>query len=256
MLDPRPARGQAWDGISRTAILCAIDKSPKRRPRLCALICIFLPDKFVTGGRVMKSAGILVLILCAWCASVAWGQQTKCKANTPWAEFHRFNMRRSNPCEKALNVHNVGNLGVKWSYTTGSQVNSSPTVASGVVYIGSDDHNVYALYASTGAKMWSYATGSAVKSSPAVANGVVYVGSDDGNLYALNARTGAKLWSYPTTTGVESPATVANGVVYVGSSNNNVYALNAKTGAKLWSYTTGGPVFSSPAVASGVVYVG
>ena len=37
-----------------------------------------------------------------------------------------------------------------------------------------------------------------VHSSPAVANGVVYVGSDDGNVYALNASTGAKLWSYTT----------------------------------------------------------
>ena len=35
-------------------------------------------------------------------------------------------------------------------------------------------------------------------SSPAVANGVVYIGSGDGNVYALNASTGAKLWSYAT----------------------------------------------------------
>jgi eukaryotic-like serine/threonine-protein kinase len=32
---------------------------------------------------------------------------------------------------------------------------------------------------------------SAVFSSPAVVNGVVYVGSDDHNVYALNATTGA-----------------------------------------------------------------
>ena len=75
---------------------------------------------------------------------------------------------------------------------------SSPAVVNGVVYFGSDDGNVYALNASTGAKLWSYATGDGVDSSPAVANGVVYVGSDDGNVYALNASTGAKLWSYAT----------------------------------------------------------
>jgi PQQ enzyme repeat len=34
------------------------------------------------------------------------------------------------------------------------------------------------------------------QSSPAVVNGVVYVGSYDGNVYALKASTGAKLWSY------------------------------------------------------------
>jgi hypothetical protein len=42
---------------------------------------------------------------------------------------------------------------------------------------------------------WSAVTGSPIFSSPAVANGVVYVGSDDGELYAFNAATGALLWS-------------------------------------------------------------
>jgi outer membrane protein assembly factor BamB len=52
---------------------------------------------------------------------------------------------------------------------------------------------VYALKAATGAKLWSYSTRLVVDSSPAVANGVVYIGSEDDNLYALNASTGAKL---------------------------------------------------------------
>ena len=68
---------------------------------------------------------------------------------------------------------------------------SSPAVANGVVYIGSDDDNVYALNASTGALLWQYTTGNSVSSSPAVADGVVYVGSNDDNMYALNASTGA-----------------------------------------------------------------
>ena len=72
-----------------------------------------------------------------------------------------------------------------------------------MVYFSSGDNNVYALNASTGAKLWTYATGAiALLSSPAVANGVVYVGSDEkgqgdggicysncGSVYALNAST-------------------------------------------------------------------
>jgi outer membrane protein assembly factor BamB len=172
-----------------------------------------------------------------------------------WSEFHATNMGRRNPHEKALDVNNVGNLSLKWSYTTGGW-DSSPAVANGVVYVGSGDDNVYALDANTGAKLWSYLTDSLVNSSPAVANGVVYVGSLDGNVYALNASTGAKLWTYTTGGVVTSDPAVANGVVYVGSYDGNLYALNAKTGAKLWSYTTGDYVESSPAVANGVVYVG
>ena len=38
-------------------------------------------------------------------------------------------------------------------------VDSSPAVVNGVVYVGSNDHKVYALKASTGTKIWSYTTG-------------------------------------------------------------------------------------------------
>jgi outer membrane protein assembly factor BamB len=176
---------------------------------------------------------------------------------TNWTEFgFTSKNKRSNPYENALNPSTVGSIDLDWSFTTGAAVESSPAVANGVVYVGSYDGNVYALNATTGAKLWSFTTADYVLSSPAVANGVVYVGSDDSNVYALNASTGAKLWSFTTGSGVLSSPAVANGVVYVGSYDGNVYALNATTGAKLWSFATSYPVYSSPAVANGVVYVG
>jgi hypothetical protein len=73
----------------------------------------------------MKHVRILVLILCACFVSVAWGEQQACKVYTPWAQFHRANMQRFNPCEKVLNVHNVGSLRVKWSRPIG-RMDSSP----------------------------------------------------------------------------------------------------------------------------------
>jgi outer membrane protein assembly factor BamB len=63
-------------------------------------------------------------------------------------------------------------------------------VIGGVVCIGSDDGNVYALDAATGDRLWSYTTGEVVGSSPAVANGAVYVGSADGNLYLFDLAGG------------------------------------------------------------------
>jgi outer membrane protein assembly factor BamB len=161
----------------------------------------------------MKRISIEVLILCAGFVCVASGQPAgKCFNN--WTEFHRPNMERRNPCEKVLNVKDARNLGLKWSYKTDYSVDSSPAVANGVVYVGSEDGNVYALNASTGAKLWSYATGAGLYSSPAVANGVVYVGSYDYNVYALNASTGGKLWSYATSGAVLSSPAVANGVAH------------------------------------------
>jgi len=168
-----------------------------------------------------------------------------------------------NPNEQTIGSANVGTLSRYWRFVwswpfDGDEfVWSSPAVADGVVFVGSYDGILYALNASTGAKIWQRRTGGPIWSSPAVAGGVVFVGSDDGNLYALNAATGAKLWSFATGGPLDSSPAVAEGVVYVGASKGTVYALNAATGAELWSHPTGGGfVFSSPAVANGIVYVG
>jgi outer membrane protein assembly factor BamB len=54
--------------------------------------------------------------------------------------------------------------------------------------VGSEDYKVYALNALTGSVRWSYTTGSHVTSSPAVSadGSTVYVGSYDYKVYALN----------------------------------------------------------------------
>jgi hypothetical protein len=159
---------------------------------------------------------------------------------TNWAQFH-FAPRHGgfNLYETVLSPTTVGNLGLLWKYGTGSKVLSSPAVVDGVVYAGSLDFNVYALNASTGARLWQFTAGDGVDSSPAVANGVVYVGSLDNNIYALNASTGAVLWQFFTGYAIYTAPTVADGVVYIGSESNVVYALNASTGAELWEFNTG-----------------
>jgi eukaryotic-like serine/threonine-protein kinase len=151
--------------------------------------------------------------------------------------------------------HNVYALDAKtgvlaWQYTTAASV-MTPTVANGVVYVGSDQ--VYALNASTGALIWKSAAGLS-DSVPAVANGKVYVGSSDNNVYALDANTGAFLWSYATggSLYLYSSPVVSGGKVYVGS--DQVYALNASTGALVWKYAA--PCTRcTPAVARGVLYI-
>jgi outer membrane protein assembly factor BamB/serine/threonine protein kinase len=145
---------------------------------------------------------------------------------------------------------------VLWKAPTGDRIGSSPTLFNGVIYIGSDDGKLYAFHSSNGAPIWSVPTGSAVRSSPAVYNGTVYVGSDDHKLYAINAATGAILWTFTTGDQVTSSPTISNGVVYVGSNDHTFYAFNATTGAVLWKKTTGSSIVSSPAIANGIVYIG
>ena len=183
------------------------------------------------------------------------GDQELFVVNTNWDQFHfDANGTRLNPYENVLNDKTVGNLNLKWRYTTNLWVVSSPVVADGVLYVGSGDFNVYALDARNGVKLWNYPTGDFVVASPAVANRVVYVGSEDSNFYALKTSNGEKLWSYATGQ-VSSPAVVANGVVYVGA-GGGAFALDAATGSLIWNYPTGvSPDYLSNVVA-GVIYVG
>ena len=175
-----------------------------------------------------------------------------------------------------------------WTASLGNQgghnIFSSPTVANGVVYIGSNDNRLYAFDAKgttncgggpkTCAPLWTAPTAGAPNDSPAVANGVVFVGTG-AKLYAFDAagttgcsglpRTCAPLWSAAINSfpGSSSPA-VAGGTVYIGSVNGSLYAFDAagttnclgtpKTCLPLWRGTSLDYIFSSPAVADGVVY--
>src|SRR5271169_4673688 len=89
--------------------------------------------------------------------------------------------------------------------------------------------------------LWKFNTGSAVHSSPAVVNGVVYVGSENGNFFALNATNGFQIWNYNTgnTPGVWSSPAVINNMVFVGG-GSIIYAFDASSGTELWNYTNGG----------------
>ena len=53
-------------------------------------------------------------------------------------------------------------------------LSSSPTVVGGLLYIGGQDHNLYALNPATGTRVWAAPTDDTINSSPAVSNGIVY----------------------------------------------------------------------------------
>jgi outer membrane protein assembly factor BamB len=73
----------------------------------------------------------------------------------------------------------------QWIFKTEDNIESSPSVANNVLYIGSNDGKLYAIDAKNGTKLWDFATGGKISSSPAFADGVIYFGSNDGKLYAI-----------------------------------------------------------------------
>lgn len=121
-------------------------------------------------------------------------------------------------------------LEIEWQYDVGGEVNSSPAVVDGTVYIGSSDRHVYALKANSGDKLWRFETTGSVHSSPAVVNGGIYVGSgfldaEDTHVYAIGANTGNERWGFETGDSVPSSPAVTNGIVYVGRSDNQISEL-------------------------------
>jgi outer membrane protein assembly factor BamB len=145
------------------------------------------------------------------------------------------------------------------NYTASEDIYSSPTVANGYVYIGSDDDNVYQLNASNvSQQIATYTTNGDVDSSPAIVDGYLYIGSYDHYVYQLNAsNVSQQIANYSTGKTIYSSPAVANGYVYIGSDDNSTYQLNASNiSQQIANYTTGGYIESSPAVANGYVYIG
>ena len=174
--------------------------------------------------------------------------------SAPWPMFHHdLKHTGLSPYDTSSNT---GNL--KWNFTTGEAVASSPTVGpDGSIYVGSNDQNLYA-FNPDGTLKWHYSMGGGVSSSPAVGSGgTIYVGSEDDNLYAINP-DGTLKWKYTTGGPIfdSSPAIGPDGTIYVGSEDDNLYAINPD-GTEKWAFPTGDFVDSSPAIGvDGTIYVG
>jgi outer membrane protein assembly factor BamB len=132
---------------------------------------------------------------------------------------------------------------------------SSPVVASGWLYIGGFQGNLYALDADTMTENWTVSLSRWVTYSPAVGNNTVFVGGQNGTLYAVEATTGDLRWERSLSDRIlRSSPVVWNGTVFIAS-NDGVHALRARTGRPLWNATSAGPSLSSPAVVNGTVFV-
>jgi len=149
---------------------------------------------------------------------------------------------------------------LKWAFTTGDVVYSSPAIgADGTIYVGSNDGKLYAINPD-GTQKWAFTTGGPIfYSSPAIgADGTIYVGSFNGNLYAINP-DGSQKWAFRIGPlfFLSSPAIDIDGNIYVGSIlDRKLYAINPD-GTQKWAFATGDAVASSPAIGvEGTIYVG
>lgn len=110
---------------------------------------------------------------------------------------------------------------VRLTYTTS---NTTPVIEGNTIYT-TGNSRVIRVNLTNKQFDWTFSTGDTIRSSPALANGVLYVGSDDGKLYAINAQDGKQLWNFQTGSKINSSPVYADGVVYVTSLDGTVYAL-------------------------------
>ncbi|HEX9069765.1 MAG TPA: PQQ-binding-like beta-propeller repeat protein, partial [Ktedonobacterales bacterium] len=194
-----------------TQLTSARRQSPARRIALTALLTLLL------------SVGTVTFAPPAFAA-----------ANEDWPTFLHDPQRTAASGETILSTANAATLKLRWTYLTGGPLAASPTLAGGIVYVGSWDGYEYAIDAKAGTIKWKTFLGQTTTPN-----------------------------CNPTLIGITSAATVLNNVVYVGGGDSNWYALDAGTGTVLWSVPTGDNSiagghynWSSPLIANGSAYIG
>ena len=106
--------------------------------------------------------------------------------------------------DAGLSADQVPKLKLKWAFgfPNGISAYGQPTIASGRVFVGSDNSFVYSLDAKTGCVYWSFPAQSGVRTAISIgalkghapAKYAVYFGDMAGNVYGVNADTGELLW--------------------------------------------------------------
>ncbi|MCF8224841.1 MAG: SUMF1/EgtB/PvdO family nonheme iron enzyme [Bacteroidales bacterium] len=142
-----------------------------------------------------------------------------------------------------------GPVEIKWEYSTGGSVKSSPVMVGGTIYAGSNDGMVYAINAETGELEWKYNCGAAVTASPTIADSILYIGDHSGYFHAIYTYddpsaaivAGAAKWKVRAASDpIESTAAVFYGIAVTGwqgwSTNNKYIGFDTETGQEKWRY--------------------
>ncbi|MEA4909376.1 MAG: PQQ-binding-like beta-propeller repeat protein [Anaerolineaceae bacterium] len=166
--------------------------------------------------------------------------------------------------------------GEPWMFQTGKGIFSTPIVdGEGNIYIGSADHNFYALTPG-GKEAWHYTSGEMIDSAAILP--AAYLESDrktvifpsgDGYLYCLDLEAPAAsqrlVWKFDARVSPRASynnwfegnvAVGYDGMLYAGNTNFNYYALTP-AGELSWTYPTASNNWSIAAIApDGTIYWG
>ncbi len=121
---------------------------------------------------------------------------------------------------------------------------SSPVFKNSVIYVGSQDGNLYAI-SGKGKRLWQYPTGDEINSTPAILkNGNVVFGSNDNHIYQVDD-SGKLVWKrcigYPIESRIVSDQIDGVEKIFFGASDNHLYAYDTH-GNLEWKFQTEGNI--------------
>jgi PQQ-dependent dehydrogenase (methanol/ethanol family) len=223
--------------------------------------------------------GIAVFLLCGICSGLTFAEDQSSSLSKGagldqarlihadsdaenWLMHGRtYNEQRFSPLSQ-INTETVGALGLDWFFDTDSQreLEATPIVIDGRMYITGAWSVVYALDARTGALLWKYdpqvpkttlqkTCCGPVNRGVAVWHDKVLVGTLDGRLLALSVDDGTLLWSTVTVDQskdytITGAPRVVNGKVFIGNGGGEfgvrgyISAYDVETGKMIWRFYT------------------
>ena len=115
------------------------------------------------------------------------------------------NHRHSDGAVVGLDRNNVDRLALKWvfAYPGALRARSQPLVHDGVIFVGSQSGDIYALDLESGCAHWTYSAGAEVRSSlslgqvPGRDDPVLYMGDFSATVHAIDASDGSLVWRAP-----------------------------------------------------------
>jgi formylglycine-generating enzyme required for sulfatase activity/outer membrane protein assembly factor BamB len=116
---------------------------------------------------------------------------------------------------------------IVWQVQLGGAIIGSPVIdATGTLYVGSMDANLYAVDIQSGAVKWTFSTEGTIRSTPAISDaGNIYVANDNGEIISLDANKNI-LWYYKTSSAIAAPLLYYKLTLYIGTLGNQIIALH------------------------------
>jgi outer membrane protein assembly factor BamB len=161
------------------------------------------------------------------------------------------------------------NGGILWQVRPGGPLRGSPTVASGSVYVISQDNQIYSLKEEDGSTNWSQAASLEIAgifgaASPAAGQGTVVAGFSSGELNAYRYENGRQVWqdqlqrtsirtSVSSLSDIDADPVIDNGQVFAIGAGGRMVALDITSGQRMWELNIAG--ISTPWVAGDWVFV-